>query len=120
MVTSCIGYTWPALIWRVLHTFKLDILPVIFPEVSLGNPDANGFDRELFISERLRPGQIQRVDIGLILLRFCSALLGLPLLWTVYLGGKMLYENDNPPAVLVSVALAGLIPPFFYNGYASE
>lgn len=78
-----LGYAWLALVWRVIYTFAPDVLPAEFPEVSLGNPNANGFDRGLFMSERTRPGEFQRVDIGSITLRFGSALLGIPLLWAI-------------------------------------
>jgi hypothetical protein len=109
-----LGYAFPAMIWRILNVIKPGITPTEFPAVSLANPDAAGFDRGLFMSSRDKPAQLQDGDLGLILLRFGTALLGVPLLWAVYAAARLLYSNQYPYAILATVALAGFIPQFVF------
>ncbi|MDF1514810.1 MAG: hypothetical protein P1S60_13455 [Anaerolineae bacterium] len=110
-----LGYAWPAFMWRIIEAIKPGSLPVDFPEVALGHPDARGFDRGLFLSTRDKPLDLQPGDKGLILLRFGTALLGLPILIAVYLAGTWFYKGDDSLLVLLpSWVLTALIPQFLF------
>ncbi|MDY7076357.1 MAG: glycosyltransferase family 39 protein [Chloroflexota bacterium] len=108
-----LGYLWQALAWRLIYGHDPSLLPAEFPAINPLFPYGPFHYPNLFLPDRVTPIRPMHTDIGLILLRLASALLGIPLIWVVYRAASIVLPTSGGMAV-TAAGLVALIPQFSF------
>jgi len=106
-----LGYAWQAIALRVIAIIDASLCPTDFPPVNplfVRQPLQNA---HLFLPERITPYALPHADVGLLLLRWASALLGVPLIGAAYRAARLVMP-DSAGLALTVAGLIAFIPQF--------
>jgi hypothetical protein len=110
-----LGYLWQALAWRLIYICDPGLLPDEFPPINPLFPHDPFHYPHLFLPSRITPDRPTSTDVGLILLRMASALLGIPLIWAAYKAANLLSLSRAGTGIAIATAsLIALIPQFTF------